>query len=190
MKQARTVLFCAAALLLTVAVVWASDAEGGHEGLNWKNFIYRIINFAAVVGVLWYLLGKKVKNTFSSRKLTIENQLADLEERKLVSQKRLEDVERSIAALESEKAAILEDYRAQGEALKASIIAAAEEQAAKTLAQARVSAEQEAKMAVNALRAEMAEKIVAAAQSLLMEKLTAEAQNKLVDDALDKVVLN
>lgn len=188
MKKARIVLFTLAVCLLTVACAWASG--DGQEGPNWKNFIYRTINFAMVVGVLWWAGGKKIVGTFSGRKLSIENQLADLEERKVSATKRLADVERSIADLEAEKSKILADYKAQGEALKASIVKAAEEQAERIKAQALLSAEQEAKMATDALRVQMADKIIEAAQDLLAKKLTAEVQDKLVDDALGKVVLN
>lgn len=188
MNKARIVFFTLAVCLLTAACAWAS-AEG-HEAPNWKNLVLRTINFALVVGIIWYVAGKKIANTFSGRKLGIENQLADLQERKDGAQKRLAEVERSIANLEAEKTAILADYRAQGEAMRASIIAAAEEQAERVRAQALVSAEQEAKMAMNALRVDMADKIIEAAQGILAEKLNAKTQDKLVDDALGKVVLN
>lgn len=188
MKKTRVVLFTLAVCLLTVASAWA--AGDGHEGPNWKNFILRTINFAMVAGVLWWAGGKKIVSTFRGRKLGIENQLADLEERKVSATQRLAEVERSIADLEAEKARIIEDYKAQGEALKASIVKAAEEQAERIKAQALVSAEQEAKMAMDALRVQMADKIIEAAQDLLAKKLTADVQDKLVDDALGKVVLN
>ena len=42
----------------------------------------------------------------------------------------------------------------------------------------------------DALRVRMADKIIEAAQDLLAKKLTPEVQDKLVDDALGKVVLN
>lgn len=188
MNKARIVLFTLAVCLMTAACAWAS-AEG-HDAPNWKNLILRTINFALVVGIIWYLGGKKIAATFNGRKLGIENQLADLEERKNGAQKRLVEVERSIADLEAEKGRILADYHAQGESMKASIIAAAEEQAERVKAQALVSAEQEAKMAMNALRVEMADKIIEAAQGMLAKKLTDSVQDKLVDDALGKVVLN
>ena len=191
MKKARIVLFTLAVCLLTVACAWAS-AEGheAHEAPNWGNFIWRLVNFILVVGVVWKVAGKKIANTFSGRKLGIVNQLSDLEERKASAQKRLAEVERSIADLQNEKAKILGDYKAQGEALKASIVKAAEEQAERIKAQALVSGEQEAKMAMDALRVQMADKIIEAAQDALAKKLTAEVQDKLVDDALGKVVLN
>jgi len=176
---------------MCAAVAWASgEAHEAHEAPNWMNFVWRCVNFVAVVGVVYYLAGKKIANTFTGRKLSIENQLADLEERKVSTKAKLAEVERSIANLEQEKAQIIAEYKAQGEALKAAILAAAEDQAEKIKAQAVVSAEQEAKMAIEALRAAMADKVIEAAQALLVEKLTAEAQDKLVEDALGKVVLN
>jgi F-type H+-transporting ATPase subunit b len=188
LNKARVVLFTLAVCLLTAACAWAS--ADGSDAPNWKNFILRTVNFVLVVGVVWWVAGKKIANTFSGRKLGIENQLADLEERKVSAQKRLTEVERSIADLETEKAKILADYKAQGEALKASIIKAAEDQAARIAAQAKLSAEQEAKMAMDALRIQMADKIIEAAQDALSKKLTTEVQDKLVDDAIGKVVLN
>lgn len=189
MKKGRFLFLLAGVLLFYAVAAWASEGAE-HEAPNWTNFILRVINFAAVVGVIWYVAGKKIANTFSGRKLGIKNQLSDLEERKVNAQKRLQGVESSIANLEKEKAQILDEYRAQGQAMKASIIAAAEAQAEKIKAQALVSAEQESKMAMSALRSQMADKIVEAAQALLVEKLTAEDQDKLVDAALSKVVLN
>ncbi len=189
MKKTRILLLTLAVCLLAAGCAWAS-AEGHGEGPNWKNFILRCVNFAIVVGIIWYAAGKKIKATFSGRRVGIENQLSDLDERKASATKRLAEVERSIADLENEKASILAEYKSQGEALKASIIKAAEEQAERIKAQALVSAEQEAKMAMDALRIQMADKIIEAAQDVLAKKLTAEVQDKLVDDALGKVVLN
>jgi len=176
---------------MTVLCAWAeAEGHGAVEEPNWKNFILRAINFALVVFVIWKAAGKKIAGTFKGRKQAIVDQLADLDQRKEAAKKRLAEVEHSIANLEAEKAQILADYTAQGEAIKASIIKAAEAQAERITAQAAVSAEQEAKVAVAALRVQMADKIIEAAKDSLAKKLTAEVQNKLVDDALGKVVLN
>ena len=176
---------------MTAACAWAeAEGHGAAEGPNWKNFILRVINVTLVLFVLWKVGGKKIAGVFRGRKQGIVDQLADLDSRKEAAQKRLADVERKIANLEAEKAQILSDCKAQGEAVKASIIAAAEEQALHIKAQAAVSAEQEAKAAMAALRVQMADKIILAAQDSLAKRLTATVQDKLVDDALGKVVLN
>ena len=192
----RLHLIAVVALVLGVAAVaYASgDAESGaeaaHHGLNWKDFLFRVINFVLVFGVIAKLAGKKIVGFFRGRSQGIENQLSDLDVRKADAAKRLADIEASISNLAEEKAKIEEEYRRQGEALRDSIVAAAEEKAVQIKAQAAVTAEQEAKLAVERLRAEMADMVVDAAREMLAGKLSEKDQDKLVDEYLTKVVFN
>ena len=81
-------------------------------------------------------------------------------------------------------------YRRQGEALRDSIVAAAEEKAVQIKEQAVSAAAAEARVAMQELRAQLAESVVAAAKASLEKKLTAKDQDKLVDEYLTKVVFN
>lgn len=177
-------------VLATAAVAWASAEGGEAHGLNWKDFGYRIVNFILVVGIIWKLGGKKIAGFFRGRRVQIENQLSDLETRKVEAEKRLKTIEASIANLDAEKRQIMEEYRKQGEALRDSIIAAAEDKAVQIKAQAAVTAEQETKLAVERLRAELADLVVDAARGMLAGKLSEKDQDKLVDEYLTKVVFN
>ncbi|NDY58009.1 ATP synthase F0 subunit B [Desulfovibrio sulfodismutans] len=177
-------------VLAMAAVAWASAEGGEAHGLNWKDFGFRVINFVLVVGVIWKLAGKKMGDFFRGRRVQIENQLSDLETRKVEAEKRLKTIEASIANLEAEKRQIVDEYRKQGEALRDSIVAAAEEKAVAIKAQAAVTAEQETKLAVERLRAEMADMVVDAARGMLAGKLSEKDQDKLVDEYLTKVVFN
>jgi len=193
LKRLRILALVAFFVLLAVTVAWASEAahgEAGAHGPDWKNFAFRIGNFIIFAFIIWKFAGKKIASFFTSRRYNIENELADLDKRKTDAQKKLKDVEKGIANMEQERQTILAEYRAQGEALKASIIAKAEKSAAQIKAQASISATQEAKVAVERLRAEMAESIADAAQKLLQDKLTAEEHENLIDNYLTKVVLN
>jgi F-type H+-transporting ATPase subunit b len=113
-----------------------------------------------------------------------------LAERREDAEKKLAEVEKNIANIEQEREAILAEFRAQGETLKASIIEGAKESAEKITAQAKLTAEQERRTAVQDVRAEVAELVVDAAERLLAEKLSADEHNKLINDSLTKVVLN
>ena len=192
----RLHLIAVVALVLGVAAIaYASgDAEAGaeaaHHGLNWKDFLFRVVNFLLVFGVIAKLAGKKMTGFFRGRTAQIDNQLADLESRKAESAKRLADIEASIGNLAAEKARIAEEYRRQGETLRDSIIAAAEAKAEQIRSQAASSAAAEARQAVDKIRAELADSVVAAAQAMLEKKLTAKDQEKLVDEYLTKVVFN
>jgi F-type H+-transporting ATPase subunit b len=192
----RLHLIAVVALVLGVAAVaYASgDAESGaeaaHHGLNWKDFLFRVINFVLVFGVIAKLAGKKIVAFFRGRSQAIENQLSDLDVRKADAAKRLADIEASISNLAEEKAKIEEEYRRQGEALRDSIVAAAEAKAVQIREQAVAAAEAEGRVAAQKLRAELADAVVGAATAMLEKKLTAKDQEKLVDEYLTKVVFN
>ena len=192
----RLHLIAVVALVLGVAAVaYASgDAESGaeaaHHGLNWKDFLFRVINFVLVFGVIAKLAGKKIVGFFRGRSQGIENQLSDLDVRKADAAKRLADIEASISNLAEEKAKIEEEYRRQGEALRDSIVAAAEAKAVQIREQAVAAAEAEGRVAAQKLRDELADAVVGAATAMLEKKLTAKDQEKLVDEYLTKVVFN
>ena len=82
------------------------------------------------------------------------------------------------------------EYRSQGEALRDSIIAAAEAKAVQIKEQAATAAAAEARVAMQELRAQLADSVIAAAKASLEKKLTAKDQDKLVDEYLTKVVFN
>lgn len=192
MKKISPVLLATLAVLTAVGVAFASEGGGGHEahGPSWTNLMFRIVNFALFVGLIYKLAGQKIKNFFGGRRYQIESELADLARRRTEAEAKLAEVEQGIANLASEREAILADYRAQGEALKDSIVARAEKMAEQVKAQAKMSASQEAKLAMDEVRAEVADLVVDAAEKLLRKKLKKEDHEKLVDDYLTKVVLH
>jgi F-type H+-transporting ATPase subunit b len=170
-------------LLSTTAAI-AGDEE------YWSNTFFRIINIALFIGFITYLWGKKIVGFFKDRSQSIAAEISSLEERKKAAEQSLADVERRIANLEQERQAIIADYTAQGETLKAAAIQEAEKVAAQIIAQAKVTAQNEIKAAVDAMRAEMADKVVEATEKLIVKKLSAPKHTSLVDQYLTKVVLN
>lgn len=189
----RLHLIATVALVLGVAAcAYASGDAGGAEahGLNWKDFLFRVINFVLVFAVIAKLAGKKMVGFFRGRSAAIENQLADLEGRKVDAAKRLAEIEASISDLAAEKVRIEDEYRRQGETLRDAIVAAAEAKAVQIKEQAASAAAAEARVAMQELRSQLADSVVAAAKASLEKKLTAKDQDKLVDEYLTKVVFN
>ena len=173
-------------LLSTVA--WAATDHLAHE-YNWSDLRNRTINFVLFTGTLYFLLRKPTAKFFRDRAEKIQNEFTSLETRKADAAKRLKDVEASIASLEDQRAAIMADYRAQGEALKKNLVEKAEETARQIVEQAKFAAENEAKTAVEDLRARMADLLAEAATSMLKDKLSDKDHEKLIDKYLEKVVL-
>ena len=189
MHRLKTALTAFCILLLTASVA-AASAGGEQHALPWGNFAFRVINIIAVLGIIYHFFGKKIAGFFKGRSEGIATEISSLEERKLEAQKSLKDVEKRIADLDWECQSILQEYTAQGEAMKAAIIAQAEKAASQITASAKKTAENEINAAIDAMRAEMAEQIIAATEKLLAKKLSAAEHTKLVDKYLTKVVLN
>jgi F-type H+-transporting ATPase subunit b len=179
-------VFC----VLLLAAAPAIAAGDGEHGESWSNTIFRIINIALFIGVIAYFWGKKIVGFFKERSQDIAAEISSLEERKKAAEQSLADVERRIANLEQERQTILAEYTAQGEALKAAIIQEAEKAALQITSQAKATAQNEIKAAVEAIRAEVADKVVEATEKLIAKKLSASEHTKLVDKYLTKVVLN
>lgn len=189
MKKFKTVGLVTAALFLCAASAFAGDAEGGgHDKM--LDLLFRFINFGIVAFLVYKFAGKRVADLLSGRTKQIEADLTDLDERKEDAQNRLLEVEASIANLEAEKAKILADAKAQGEVMRQAIIEKAEAQAVQIKAQAEIAAAQEAKLAIDAIREELAEKITAAAEDLVKKQLKKKDHEDLVNEYLKKVVLN
>ena len=188
MQRLKIVLtaFC----ILLFAAAPAIAAGDGEHGESWSNLAFRILNLILFVGAIAYFAGKKIAAFFKGRTEGIATEISSLEKRKAKAEDKLADVERRISKLEDERKAILAEYTAQGEALKAAIIQEAEKTAEQISAQAKATAQNEIKAAVEAMRAEMADKVVEATEQLIAKKLSASEHTKLVDKYLTKVVLN
>ena len=176
-----------AALCLIATDVLASDGEGGYSVTT--NFVWRVINFVVFFGILWHFTGKLIKNYFAGRRQGIQDSLDSLDERRAVAKKRLAEVEQHIANLDAERKAILDESRAQAETLKKNIVAAAHKQAEQIVAQARLTAENEGRTVLAEVRATLADEIVDAAEKVLREKLGPADHDRLINNSLNKVVL-
>jgi F-type H+-transporting ATPase subunit b len=189
LKKFKTVGLVTAVLVFCAVAAFASGGEeGGHNKL--LDLAYRFINFGIVGFLIYKLAGKRLADFLSGRSKQIETDLSDLDGRRESAEQKLIEVEASIANLEAEKAKILADAQAQGEALKQAIVEKAEAQAVQIKAQAEIAAAQEAKLAVDMIREELAEKIVNAAEDLVKKQLKKKDHEDLVNEYLKKVVLN
>lgn len=188
MKKFRTAGLLTATLVFCAAMAFAS--EGASGGSKLPDLLYRVITFAIVAFLVYKFAGKRIAALFTGRSRQIEVELADLDERRTEAQNRLREVEESIADLEAERSRILAEATAQGEAMRRAIIDKAEAQALQIKAQAEIAAAQEAKQAIDAIRAELAEKITSAAEELVKKQLKKKDHEELVNEYLKKVVLN
>ncbi len=173
-----------AAFFAGTGAAWASEG-----GLPWGNFALRVLNAAIFVGIIWYAASGLIKKYFFGRREAIVKEMDDLARAKADALARLAEMEKRVAGVEAECEALLAEGRVQAERLKASILAEAEKQAAQILEQARRSAEQEGRAEWNAIRAQLAEEVVAAVEQGISGRLDQAAHQKLINKSLTKVVI-
>ncbi len=176
-------------LVLICAVAYASE-DGGHEDSKktWIDFAWRIFNFGILVGFLYWVGAKKIKEFFFERrdniKATIEEKLSEKEE----TEKKFKDYSARLDKATEEITNIFEMIKTQGLTEKEKIIEDAKRAAAKMIEDTQARMEQELKAARNELRAEAAELSVSMAEDLLKKNITQEQHEYMVKDYLDKVV--
>ncbi len=177
---------------------WSGPAAGSeeaqphgesHGAKGWvATDTYRVVNFAILAVGLFLILKKPVSQALSSRIKGIKEQLADLEEKKQAAEEALAGYTQKLALLEKEAGRIVEEYVRQGNEAKVRILKEAEASAGKLEEKARRNIEHEFKQAKFQLQAEIIDKALIQAEKMVMEKITPDDQDKLVDEYLEKVV--
>jgi len=177
-------------LLLSMGVGNALAASDGETGV--KRWIatdtYRVMNFVVLLVALIFILRKPISQALSSRIKNIREQLESLEAQKAEAEKQLAQYNEKLSQLESEAEKIVEGYIKQGNEAKAKILKEAEATAEKLQVQARRNIEHEFGKARQELQREIVEKSLVKAEERLKKAITAQDQDKLVDEYLDKVV--
>jgi len=168
-------------------VLGASGEESGAK--HWiATDTYRVINFVVLLAALIFVLRKPISQALSSRIKNIREQLDSLEAQKAEAEKQLAQYNEKLSQLEKEAEKIIKGYIRQGNEAKAKILKEAEETAKKLQAQALRNIEHEFDKARQELQREVVGKSLEKAEQTLKKVITARAQDKLVDEYLDKVV--
>jgi F-type H+-transporting ATPase subunit b len=167
----------------------AASSEHETESKGWAaTDTYKVMNFAVLAIGLFLLLKKPVSQALSSRIKGIKDQLDELEEKKKAAEDQLAAYNEKFSHLEQEAEKLIEDYIRQGNEAKARIIEEAKQAAEKLEEQARRNIEHEFKRAKLELQQEVLEKALQKSEEIIVSKITAKDQEKLVDEYLDKVV--
>jgi F-type H+-transporting ATPase subunit b len=186
-KRRGAALLAAAAGLLLAAAGAASGADAGHQGFATSDW-YRVMNFAVLAVVLFFLLRKPIPRALNSRIQGIQDQLKDLEAKKAEAEQQLSEFNQKLGDLEKEAERIVSDYVRQGHEAKARILKEAEAAAEKIRTQAGRNIEHEFEQAKARLQREIFEKSLAKAEAALKGRITGQDQDRLIEEYLQKVV--
>jgi F-type H+-transporting ATPase subunit b len=180
------------ALFLFAGAAFGATGEGHEAEHGTKGWVatdtYRVMNFLVLAVGLFFLARKPVSQGLKGRIDGIQAQLAELEAKKKEAEAQLAQYNQKLSLLDQEAQKIVEGYIQQGKDAKIRILEEAKAAADRLEEQARRNIDHEFKQAKNKLKLEIVEKALAAAEEIVKGQITAEDQEKLVDEYLDKVV--
>ncbi|HXK24873.1 MAG TPA: ATP synthase F0 subunit B [Myxococcota bacterium] len=170
------------ALAASPALAAGGEEHGGGEGLLWP-----LLNFALLVGVLFYLTRKPIQAFFAERRRNIQSELGQAAELQRQAEERHAKWQRRLVDIERELDEIRRLGRERAEAEREQILADARESAARIERTARSAIEQELRRARETLRDEASNLAVDLASGLLRERVTDADRDRLLDEFIARV---
>lgn len=184
MKRSQTtkVIVLTVAMMLWPVVAMAAGGGHGDEGHHfpWGHFAASWVNFAIFLGILWKFALPPIQKYFAERRESLLENLNEAKRLREEAAARLAEYESKLDALDTERQALLDEYREQGEREKDRIIEDTTRQVEKLRVDAERVIEQEVKKAKAALEARAVEQAMKIAQEEAVKKLSSGGQNKLV----------
>ena len=182
-------ILCFGLCLFPLDVVSAAGGHGGGDrSADLIDLLYRFINFALLVIILFFVLRKApIRDFFSARIEGIKQRLEDLKTGKADAEREYQTIEQKLKAFEEEKKSILDQYRSEGMAEKDRIIAEAKERVQQIIENAELTIQQELQSARERVKQEVVDLAALKAQEILENELQDKDQDRLVDEFIEKV---
>lgn len=168
-------------------VAHAEESVLGALGVNWKLFFAQLINFSAVLFIMWKWVYTPLLKIIDARTAKIDKGLKDADAAAVAKSGAEKASEEAILAARKEAQRLLEEGQKAAEAQRADMKAKTQAELAALVQQGKDSLAAEKEKMVRDARAEIAELAVLIAGKALEEKLT-EAQKKGLLDAAAKHV--
>jgi F-type H+-transporting ATPase subunit b len=182
-------------IMLTVSVLFCGfvlaagdSAHGQDRSGDLKDLLYRFMNFALLVIILFVVLRKVgIKQFFVSRSEEIRKRLEELKSGKEEAEKKYRDLEKRLQEFEEKKKDIIEQFKAEGLAEKARILDEARSRVNQILEQAEATVQQEIQAARDRLKGDVLTLATRQAEEIIAREMTEKDQNALVDDFIERV---
>lgn len=159
--------------------------SGGSE--SWLDWVFKIINFGVLVGLLIKFAGKPLKNYLASRHKTIKQKFEDAERALKEAEALKAQYEEKLSKLDKEIDAFKKSVMEETEREKQKILAEAHQFAARIKEQARLTYEQEAKEIMGRIKEEIAKMTMERTEKLLRERFSKSDHMRMVDEFIEKI---
>jgi F-type H+-transporting ATPase subunit b len=184
--KTKIILVCSIlAILLIPVFVFAAEAEHGDaHGTSIMSWVWKLLNFGILVGVLSYFLAKPIKEHLKQRRDLIEKSIKESQEAKSLAAKALAEVEERLKLKDREIADIISSAIESGQREKARLIEEGEKLKVKIVEQAKTNIEFEVKKAKQVIQAEAVEASIKLAEDKIKSRMTPQEQERLLKESI------
>lgn len=144
-------------------------------------------SFFIVVGLIVWKAGPAIKGAWNGRIERIEGEIAAATSARAEAEAAVADVQERIGNVDVERQRILAEAHQTANALKAQLVAKAEQDAADLQARAAADVESAKSQVLADLRAEVAQLALGAAEAVVASNLDAGTQHELIEAYISKV---
>lgn len=167
------------------AIGWAAEAH--HSEFNWKDEIFRWINFIVLAVVLYKVLAKQIPRVLQERRQKIQRAIEDAQAGRAEAARLLEEHQRRTANVQQELAQLQQQANREREELAQRMEAEAQQLAARIVAQARTEIERATERARLSLREEAATLTVQIAEEILRREVHDAEHQALVRRYIERI---
>ncbi len=168
-------------------IAYAVGAGKEAEPATPSDWLFRIINFSLLAGVLIYFVGGILKSSLLARKNEVERLLKEAEETAQEAKKRLAEIEARVHRREEEAMAIIEDAKKRGENEKTLLIEEGNKVRERLERHAKIRIDQELKKAKEALHIEAVTLTMEFAEKKIKKDFTNKDQENLIEEYLIRI---
>ena len=153
-------------------------------GISLKEFIFYLINFLILMGVLTRFLYKPFLNMLATRKQSIKDALDNAELINRRADEKMEQYSKRISKVEEESREIIRTAKIQADAQARDIIEDARKEAGDIIAKAEKTIEQEKEKAMEEMKQEIAVLAVMAAEKIVEREIQRAGQEAIVEEVI------
>lgn len=155
-------------------------------GMSLTEFIFYLVNFLILVGVLGKFLYKPFLNLMETRKQSIVDALDNAEAVNRRADEKMANYDKKIAKLEAEGRDIIKDARIKAEEQANEIIEKANQRASQIMSQAEKQIEREREKAVLEMREQIAVLSLMAAERIMERDVEVNGQDQIIEQVLEE----
>ena len=153
-------------------------------GISLKEFIFYLINFLILVGILTKFLYRPLLDLLAKRKQSIKDALDNAELTNRRADEKMENYDRRIAKVEEEGREIIRNAKIKADAQARDIIDEANKQAADMIAKAETAIQKEKEKAMVDMKHEIAALAILAAEKIVEHEIQKVGQEAVVDEII------